>query len=234
MTVPFFSVCIPTYNKSEDLKNAINSVLEQTYKDFELIISDNNSPDDTKQIVQSCKDKRIKYFKNSNNIGWIKNLKKAISKANGEYVLLQGDDDYMITSDCLQSLYKILKNKEYGFVRLNYLSNKNGIMFNFKDNKLFSKDMSLISKKNNYEVFEFIQKIDPYFLTGICFKNNPTKKISFINSELAPWFKIIFYNSKNGGAYYSSKYFFIAKWISQKIHPFYFLKNNKFMFELYD
>jgi glycosyltransferase involved in cell wall biosynthesis len=233
MSNPFFSIIIPTYNKSEDLKNAINSVLKQTYKDYELIVSDNHSADKTQQLVHSYKEKRIKYFRNKKNIGWIANLEFAIANGKGKYILFQGDDDYMYSKDSLKNLYKLLKNKEYGFIRLNYLSNKNGIIFDFKKNKLFSKDVSLIPNKNNDEIFDFIQKVDPYFLTGICFRNKFPKKIDFINSELAPWFKIIFYNTKNGGAYYCSKYFFIAKWVSKKSHPFYLLKNNQFTFENY-
>src|SRR3989344_794912 len=230
---PLFSIVIPTYNKSEDLKNAINSVFKQTYKDFELIISDNDSSDNTKQIVNSYKEIRIKYFKNSKNIGRIKNVERAINLTKGKYVILQGDDDYLYSKYCLLSLSKIIKNKDYGFVRLNYASNKDGKLFDFRVSKSFDKDMILKAGQGNDKVFNFIQKIDPYFMTGICFINNFNKKVSFIDSELAPWFNILFYNAKKYGAYYYSEHFFIAKWVSKPIHPFYILVNNKFTFEKY-
>ena len=59
-----FSIIIPTFNRSQFITNAINSVLNQTYKNWELVIVDDESTDDTKEIVNNFqkKDKRIKYF----------------------------------------------------------------------------------------------------------------------------------------------------------------------------
>jgi len=58
---PFFSVCIPTYNRANFLPQAIESVLAQDFTDFELIICDNASTDNTQEVVEKYQDKRIRY-----------------------------------------------------------------------------------------------------------------------------------------------------------------------------
>ena len=59
---PFFSVVIPTYNRENIIKNAIDSVLSQSFQDFEIIIIDNGSTDKTKQFIKSYSNAKIKYF----------------------------------------------------------------------------------------------------------------------------------------------------------------------------
>ena len=59
---PFFSVIIPTYNSAILLKRAIQSVLDQTFKDFEIIVIDNSSEDNTESVVQSFNSKKIIFF----------------------------------------------------------------------------------------------------------------------------------------------------------------------------
>jgi len=86
------------------------------------------------------------------------------------------------------------------------------------------------------EIFEFIQNTDPFFITGLVFKNIREKAIGIIESELSPWIKFLFYNSYANGAYYVSSYSFIAKWKKKDItpgHPFFYLNNNRFSFENY-
>jgi len=78
----FFSVIIPTYNRVELLKKAINSVLTQTYKNFEIIIIDNYSNDDTQEVVENFKNIKIIYQKihNQGIIGKSRNLGIKLSK----------------------------------------------------------------------------------------------------------------------------------------------------------
>lgn len=90
------TVAIPAY-KGKYLKSAIESVLNQTFKDFELIIVNDSSPDDIKNIVNSFNDKRIRYYENEYNYGKdsvVKNWNKCLNLANGEYFVLFADDDY--------------------------------------------------------------------------------------------------------------------------------------------
>jgi hypothetical protein len=87
------AVGIPTYNRSALLRRAIESVLNQTYDDFQLIVSDNASTDDTAELVASFDDSRIVYSRSTENIGMTANFNRAIHLADADYVALLYDDD---------------------------------------------------------------------------------------------------------------------------------------------
>lgn len=91
--MPKITIAIPTYNRATLLTEAIESVLSQTYKDFELLISDNASTDKTKDIVTSLNDPRIRYYRNKKYIGMINNWNKCVELAHGKYLMILGDDD---------------------------------------------------------------------------------------------------------------------------------------------
>ncbi len=97
-----FSILIPAY-KSLFFRDALKSVLEQSYTDLELIIVDDCSPENLNSVVKTFSDSRIHYFRNDNNTGAIdvvKNWNKCLSYATGDYVLCMGDDD-MLAPSCL-------------------------------------------------------------------------------------------------------------------------------------
>ena len=81
MAAPKLSVCIPVYNGAAFIKETIDSVLNQNFKDFEIVIVDNQSTDNTISIVKSYSDPRIKLFINETNIGMIPNWNKAMEHA---------------------------------------------------------------------------------------------------------------------------------------------------------
>src|SRR3989338_5944877 len=91
--MPKVTIAIPTYNRAKLLSQAIESVLVQTYKDFELLISDNASTDETNNVVTSFKDPRIRYHRNRKNIGMMSNWNKCVELAQGKYLMILGDDD---------------------------------------------------------------------------------------------------------------------------------------------
>ena len=110
------SVCIPTYNRSHYLQYAINSVLNQSYTDYELIICDDASPDDTGTVVSQYQDSRIRYIQHPQNIGRSKNMRSGFSAATGEY-FLKFDDDDAIAPEFLAKTVAILDtNPEADFV----------------------------------------------------------------------------------------------------------------------
>jgi glycosyltransferase involved in cell wall biosynthesis len=88
---------LPVYNGSKTIEKAINSVLAQTFQNFELVISDNASNDETAKICKEflLKDSRIKYIRQKNNIGVSANMKFLLEKANEEYFMWIGSDDWI-------------------------------------------------------------------------------------------------------------------------------------------
>ena len=91
--MPKVSVIIPTYNRKDYLSNSVGSVLEQTFQDFELIISDDASTDSTRQYVESLSDPRIIYIFNETNRGVAETRNNALKIARGKYVAFLDDDD---------------------------------------------------------------------------------------------------------------------------------------------
>ena len=91
--IPTASVIISTRNRCKMLGHAIKSVLNQTFRDFELIIVDGASTDDTEKVVRSFTDSRIIYIKQQENISATDSLNRGLQIAKGEYIALQDDDD---------------------------------------------------------------------------------------------------------------------------------------------
>lgn len=107
------SVCIPTYNYGQFIGEAIESVLGQTLPDFEIIITDNASTDDTAAIVAEyvSKDSRIHYLRNDTNIGMVGNWNRCLALASGEYVKFLCSDD-LLEPDCLAELARLLDQNQ--------------------------------------------------------------------------------------------------------------------------
>ena len=91
--VPTVSVIIPTYNRANLIGRSIQSVLGQTYRDFEVIIIDDNSTDNTGEVVRSFRDPRIIYIKLSSNSGVSAARNQGIQMAKGTYIAFQDSDD---------------------------------------------------------------------------------------------------------------------------------------------
>jgi glycosyltransferase involved in cell wall biosynthesis len=90
---PLFTVATITYNSSKYVRQAIESVLDSSHKDFEFIISDDSSTDDTWEIIKEYKDPRIKAWRNEINLGEYPNRNKVLNVARGKYlVIVDGDD----------------------------------------------------------------------------------------------------------------------------------------------
>ncbi|MFZ2310918.1 MAG: glycosyltransferase family 2 protein [Patescibacteria group bacterium] len=109
---PTISVIIVTYNRANLLLKAIKSVLTQSYRDFELIIIDDASTDNTKESVANlmAQDQRIKYFKNEVNLDIAKSRNRGISLADGEYVAMLDSDDYWLDNNKLSKQLAYLEN----------------------------------------------------------------------------------------------------------------------------
>ncbi|MBD2455190.1 glycosyltransferase family 2 protein [Nostoc sp. FACHB-87] len=93
LTEPLVSVVIPTYNRPEYLKQAIASAVNQTFKNIEIIVCDNCSDISPQPIVEAFQDERIRFCRNSHNIGMVANIINGFVIAKGKYVASLHDDD---------------------------------------------------------------------------------------------------------------------------------------------
>ena len=95
--VPLVSICIPSYNREHIIAHTIETVINQTYKNIEIIISDNCSTDKTFEIIKkySLKDNRIKIFQMKKNVGPVENWKKCYKKSNGTFIKFLWSDDFI-------------------------------------------------------------------------------------------------------------------------------------------
>jgi glycosyltransferase involved in cell wall biosynthesis len=108
MVVPRISICIPTYNMAQFIGLSVQSVLNQTYCDFEIVICDNASTDNTSDILGRFQDLRIKFFRNSKNVGAISNFNLAIERASTEWIkFLEADD--LLEPTCLEKCMAMVR-----------------------------------------------------------------------------------------------------------------------------
>jgi glycosyltransferase involved in cell wall biosynthesis len=113
------SVCIPVYNAEKYIGLTIKSALNQTYKNFELIIIDNKSTDNTLKVIKEFKDERIRIVENQKNIGAKGNWNKALQEAKYEYIKILPADD-LLYPKCLEKQINVFSNR----------NNRNVVMVN--------------------------------------------------------------------------------------------------------
>jgi len=109
MKKPIISICIPAYNHEKYIAHTITSILEQTFQDFEIIISDDNSSDGTIQIARNFKDPRIKIIENKENQGPSINSNITIKNASSNLIALIASDD-MMKKDRLEKTFNFLNS----------------------------------------------------------------------------------------------------------------------------
>lgn len=138
------SVITPTYNRGEILKETIQSVLNQTYHNFEYIIVDDGSTDNTKEIVQSFQDKRIKYISQQHVGTPASGRNTGIKNAKGEFIAFLDSDDIWFPQKLEIQLKEFQKNADFLILATNgivipkrpyrkYLSIKKNLVVSFRD-----------------------------------------------------------------------------------------------------
>jgi len=129
---PSVSICLPVYNGENYVREAITSVLEQTFKDFELIISDNASTDGTGEICRdaAARDPRVRYYRAEVNRGLVWNHNRAFDLAEGRYVAWICHDDLMgreYIGRCVEALEKDA-GAVLAFAGYTYIDNKGSVI----------------------------------------------------------------------------------------------------------
>jgi glycosyltransferase involved in cell wall biosynthesis len=115
-----FSILIPTYNGGEILSETLRSIFSQDFDNYEIIINDDCSSDNTEEIVKSFNDPRVKFFRNEKNLGYPGNLEEARKKAAGDIIYLMGQDDILARGALLNTYNVFRKNLEVGAVTRPY------------------------------------------------------------------------------------------------------------------
>ena len=108
------TILLPAYNAALYLRDSLDSIMRQAFKDFDVLLIDDGSMDDTSKIAieYSNIDRRIKYYKNEKNIGLIKTLNKGLSLAKGEYIVRMDADDIMFDDRIYKQVQYMDSNPE--------------------------------------------------------------------------------------------------------------------------
>ncbi len=104
---PFFSVVIPLYNKQNHIKETIESILNQTFQDFEIVVVNDGSKDESVQVVETIKDERIRLIHQENQ-GVSVSRNRGIKEAKAKYIAFLDADDLWL-SDFLQTIYEMIQ-----------------------------------------------------------------------------------------------------------------------------
>lgn len=197
-----FSVLIPTRNRLQYLKLAIDSILQQDYEDFEIIISDNDSEEDIKSYVNSLADSRIQYFRTSTFLPVTENWNRALEKSSGDYVIMLGDDDGL-----MQGYFKKVLNliNEFDAPDLFYTS---AYLFAYP-HVLSDFPQGLLNKWGNAEFLE--GKTKPYILDqnkvlGTVKKSMQFKVLFNFNAQFATISRSLIQELQKYGSFYQSPY----------------------------
>lgn len=124
---PLVTVVMATYNGEQFLAEAIESVLDQTYRNFEFIIVDDGSTDNTAQIIKAFEDDRIKYVRKEKNSGIADSLNLGISIAKGKYIARIDDDDVCMSNRFEKQVAILEKREEVILCTSNVILNKDTI-----------------------------------------------------------------------------------------------------------
>lgn len=106
--MPKVSICVPTYNNVKETERLISSIMEQTYEDYEIIITDDSDNDNIGNLIQKLSDERIRYVHNVNKLGHIFNWNAAIEKAEGDYIKIMFSDDWFTYPQSLEEFVEML------------------------------------------------------------------------------------------------------------------------------
>jgi glycosyltransferase involved in cell wall biosynthesis len=190
---PKVSVIIPTYNRADLLPRTIKSSLNQTFKDFELIIVDDGSTDNTKEVVEKFKkkDNRVKYIWQENSGGPASPKNKGIKASKGEYIAFLDDDDEWFPEKIEKQLeiFENSKVKNIGIVACNALDL-------FEDSKT-TKEYKIKETKEEKYLPMILNGCFIHSSSSVVVKKNTFKKVGYFDKRLKTaddwdmWIRII-------------------------------------------
>ncbi len=157
------SICIPTYNRVNYLKSTIKSILLSNRQDFDLVISDNCSTDNTEEFCLKIaeNDRRLKYYRNIKNLGISQNIYQCVFNANSEYIYFLSDEDEF-NSEMIDRAFNLLDS--------NYSAILSSV-YDMHNNNFYIKRNTQFFKKFNYDLIKQM----PTYISGIIVKKSYLK-----------------------------------------------------------
>lgn len=179
---PKLSIILPTYNGDKYIRKAIESIISQSFSDWELIVVDDGSTDNTENIVKKYadKDNRIIYFKNDFNLGIQRSLNKGIQESKGEYIARIDDDDEWIDKNKLKKQFEFLdNNKEYVLVGTGAVNvdEEGEELFRYLGPKTDEEIRRRILRKNCFLHSSVIFRREVVLMLGMYSEDNETRHI---------------------------------------------------------
>lgn len=173
--MPLVSVIMPSYNYEEYISEAIESVLNQTFNDFELIIIDDASKDNSKKVIQSFGEKNIKIrsFFHKKNKGIAKTVNECIKKAKGKYISHFSSDDIWFKEKLEKQLEILEKNEDF-------LVWSEGLIIDAEGNftgELFTQMHSALNRKKSGDIFEELLKNNYICGLSLIYKRENLKNV---------------------------------------------------------
>lgn len=178
----FISICLPAYNMEKYIKSSLLSIINQSFNFLEIVIVNDNSNDNTKNIIEQMQsfDKRIKLINHSKNLGVYSSRADAILNSNGKYILLMDPDDIIMNQDIIFELYNYNYKYNLDIIEFLVFHQKEG-----KTNIIFPKDHTL-SHYHNFKK-NIIKQPE---LSNIIFYNRNSNEYSWIICRTI-WNKLI-------------------------------------------
>ncbi|MBP3841519.1 MAG: glycosyltransferase [Bacilli bacterium] len=198
------SIIVPIYNAEKYLKKCIDSLVNQTKKEIEIILINDGSTDSSERIIKEYKDERIKYFKNKNQgIGKTRNF--GIEKATGKYLLFVDSDDYLDKNAC-EKLYNKIENDSLDLLVYDfYREFDNGKK---EEEKLQKFDISNLKENPKLLLNINLSPWNKLYKTEVI-KGNNTKFVENLKYEDAPFVVEAIINSKRIGKLDESLYYYM-------------------------
>ncbi len=191
---PTVSVVLPTYNSSSFLSAAIDSILNQTFTNFELLLLDDCSSDDTRKIIEKYaqKDNRISYIFNDKNLGIAKNRNKGIKAAKGKYIANMDHDDICDVTRLETQVQFLEKNPDYSAVGGQIL--------------IIDENADIVGKRQypvfHQEIVKIISNISPMCNPAVLIRKSSIEQLGLYDEKLPGvedydmWFKMVYHGWK--------------------------------------
>jgi len=174
---PLVSILVATYNRSQFLNKAINSVFKQNLKNWEIIVCDDASTDNTKKIVKNLQKEvpQIKYIRNKKNLGIAKNSNNGLKMVKGKYIAILDDDDRWLDKNKIKKHIKFLENNS------EYVGCGGGIIVVDKKNKELYR---YLKPETDKEIRKYMLFSNPMANTTTVFRKDSAEKVGLYDKSL--------------------------------------------------